>query len=314
MGINIGRSRRPQRPTSSFTKQPASTAKSPRAKARATDRLTPIFRRSRNLQPTTTMPSLTRLLLTTLLSGAACALAAPAGTGTESSYPKSPAFLEQVRAAIHNATTTATAAGGATPVLDKRATTTFSSSQDGTDAAGFYYSMYNANGAGATYTEYGDSGEFALGWTTDVEFLAGKGYYGSTPQTLTWTGYFDATGDYTLAVYGWTTDPVTEWYIVEQYGTGTPGNGDVLGTVTSDGGTYDVYDLYYTDVTEIYGATSFHQYWSVRQSSRTTGTVTTGNHFQGWKDLGLDPGYTVFQMVTAEGFSGTGYLDFTVSY
>jgi endo-1,4-beta-xylanase len=133
-------------------------------------------------------------------------------------------------------------------------------------------------------------------------------------RTFTWTGYFSATGDYTLALYGWTTNPVTEWYVVEQHGTGTPGNGKIIGQVNSDGGVYDVYDLYYQNVPEIYGATSFHQYWSVRRTPRTTGTITSGNHFQGWKNLGLKPGYTVFQMITAEGFSGTGYLDFTVSY
>ncbi|KAI0020142.1 xylanase [Xylariomycetidae sp. FL0641] len=224
-----------------------------------------------------------------------------------------PSLVRSLACLLPLAQALAAPAAAPAPAPQPKRQSAFSSSQDGTDSAGFYYSLYNDNGAGATYTEY-DSGQFELGWTTSVEFLGGKGYYGQTPQTLTWTGSFTADGDYTLAVYGWTTDPVTEWYVVEQYGTGTPGNGDILGTVSSDGGVYDVYDLFYDNVPEIYGATSFHQYWSVRQSSRSTGTVTTGNHFQGWKDLGLDPGYTVFQMVTAEGFSGTGYLDFTVSF
>lgn len=101
--------------------------------------------------------------------------------------------------------------------------------------------------------------------------------------------------------------------IVEDYGTGTPGNGSPVGTVTSDGGTYEVYDLYYSDVTEIYGATSFHQYWSVRKSKRTTGTVDVATHFKGWESLGLAPDTPVFQIVTLEGFTVSRSLDFTVS-
>ncbi|KAI1334284.1 xylanase [Xylariaceae sp. FL0016] len=251
------------------------------------------------------MPSFLALLLSIALPIVGV-LGAPAPSPVGEAAPRSPEFFEHIRSMIHNSTQDS-------GELGKRSTT-FTTSQDGIDSAGFYYSLYNANGAGAGYTEFSTTGEFQLGWDTSVEFLGGKGYKGQTPKTLTWSGYFSATGDYTLAVYGWTTDPVTEWYIVEQHGTGTPGNGNIVGQVYSDSGTYDVYDLYYSNVPEIYGATSFHQYWSVRRTSRTTGTVTTGNHFQGWKNLGLDPGYTVFQMVTAEGFSGTGYLDFTVSY
>ncbi|KUL83095.1 hypothetical protein ZTR_11159 [Talaromyces verruculosus] len=192
---------------------------------------------------------------------------------------------------------------------------TFSTSKDGVDSAGFYYSLYNANGAGAGYTEFSNSGEFEIGWNlpSDTEFLGGKGFKDTSTRSLTWSGYFTATGDYTLAIYGWTLNPVTEWYIVEKHGTGTPGNGHVVGTVTSDGGTYDVYDLYYSDVPEIYGVTSFHQYWSVRQVGRSTGTVDVTTHFNAWKKLGLAPGTPIFQMVTLEGFEGEGYLDFTVS-
>lgn len=129
---------------------------------------------------------------------------------------------------------------------------------------------------------------------------------------MTWDGSFRAEGDYTLAVYGWTTDPVTEWYVVESHGTGTPGNGKILGQVTSDGGVYDVYMIPYRNVPEIYGVTNFNQLWSVRREARSTGTVDVAAHFNTWKQLNLEPGNPVLQMLTAEGFSGTGSLDFTV--
>ncbi|RDH37684.1 endo-1,4-beta-xylanase precursor [Aspergillus welwitschiae] len=185
--------------------------------------------------------------------------------------------------------------------LAKRSTI-LHTSQDGVDSAGFYYSVYNDNGA-----------DFELGWSTETEFLGGKGFKGGNPRSLTWDGYFTAEGDWTLAIYGWTTNPVTEWYIVESHGSGTPGNGNILGQVDSDGGVYDVYNLPYRNVPEIYGVTNFDQHWSVRRSHRSTGTVDVSAHFQRWKELGLNPGSPVFQMVTLEGFSGQGYLDFTVS-
>ncbi|PYH91885.1 endo-1,4-beta-xylanase precursor [Aspergillus ellipticus CBS 707.79] len=199
----------------------------------------------------------------------------------------SPERLQWIREAFANTTETVDNAG-----MSKRATT-FSTSQDG----------------------HSDSGEFELGWSmsSEAELLGGKGYKGGSTRSLTWDGYFTAEGDWTLAIYGWTLDPVTEWYIVESHGTGTPGNGDILGQVDSDDGVYDVYSLPYNNVPEIYGVTSFNQYWSVRRSHRTTGTVDVSAHFARWKELGLEPGSPIFQMVTLEGLEGEGFLDFTVS-
>ncbi|KAF3402667.1 putative endo-1,4-beta-xylanase A [Talaromyces pinophilus] len=238
------------------------------------------------------------------------ALAVPATSGNHARHldmaSRSADFRQRIRDMIANATQEND--------ISKR-DSVFSTSKDGVDSAGFYYSLYNDNHASAGYTEFSDSGRFEVGWNlaSSSEFLGGKGYRDTKTRSLTWDGYFTATGDYTLAIYGWTLNPVTEWYIVEQHGTGTPGNGNVRGTVTSDGGTYDVYDLYYSNVPEIYGVTSFHQYWSIRKVGRSTGTVDVTKHFDTWKSLGLNPGTPIFQMVTLEAFKGQGYLDFTVS-
>jgi endo-1,4-beta-xylanase len=88
---------------------------------------------------------------------------------------KSDAFYEQMRAIINNSTAHEEAE------LQKRAAGSFSTSQDGVNSAGFYYSLYNDNKAGATYTEY-NSGRFALTWNAKAEFLGGKGYKGDTPK------------------------------------------------------------------------------------------------------------------------------------
>ncbi|KAE8420378.1 concanavalin A-like lectin/glucanase domain-containing protein [Aspergillus pseudocaelatus] len=216
-------------------------------------------------------------------------LATPTDSTTPQAVARSPEFLEHTGALIANATGDANV---------ERRDGTFKTSKDGVDAAGFYYSLYNANGAGAEYSEFENSGQFKVSW--------------NTKHSLSWDGQFQAEGDFTLAVYGWTTDPVTEWYVVEAHGTGTPGNGHILGQVETDGGVYDVYMLPYRNVPEIYGVTSFNQLWSVRREARHTGTVDAAAHFKRWQELGLKPGNPVFQMVTAEGFKGSGKLDFTL--
>ncbi|OGM50590.1 putative endo-1 [Aspergillus bombycis] len=174
-------------------------------------------------------------------------------------------------------------------------------SKDGVNAAGYYYSLYNDNHAGADYTEYPGNGRFQLKWNVDREYLGGKGYRGGSTRKLTWDGNFKAEGDYTLAAYGCTTDPVTEWYIVEQYGTGTPGNGHILGQVNVDGGVYDVHMLLHRNVPGMYGVTNFNQLWSVRRNHHTAGSVNVTAYFKHWKELGLQPGNPVFQMMTARG-------------
>ncbi|KAF5499959.1 putative endo-1,4-beta-xylanase A [Colletotrichum fructicola] len=253
---------------------------------------------------------LLNLAFLTLAAGGA--LAAPAASAEQVASvglrSRSPEFFQ----AIHDMINSTAEEDGFN--IEKRGTTTLTSSKDGVNAGGFYYSVYSPNGATVKYTSDDNSGAWGLDWTCKAEFLAGKGYRSTTPRSLTYSGSFKASGDWTLAAYGWTTNPVTEWYVVDAHGSGTPGNGKPVGTVTSDSGTYDVYDLYYSNVPEIYGATSFHQYWSVRRAQRTTGgTINVAKHFSGWKSLGLKPGAPVFQMLTLEGFSGSGSLSFKTS-
>jgi endo-1,4-beta-xylanase len=115
-------------------------------------------------------------------------------------------------------------------------------------------------------------------------------------------------------VYGWFTNPLVEYYIVESWSGYNPSTGlTYKGAFTSDGSTYNVYEGTRTNQPSLEGTSTFNQYWSIRQSQRTSGSVTTANHFAEWQKLGLPIGTFNYQILATEAFSGSGSATVTVS-
>ncbi|EAW16757.1 glycoside hydrolase family 11 protein [Aspergillus fischeri NRRL 181] len=191
---------------------------------------------------------------------------------------------------------------------------TITSSQTGTNN-GYYYSFWT-NGAGTVQYTNGAGGEYSVTWANQNggDFTCGKGWNPGSDHDITFSGNFNPSGNAYLSVYGWTTSPLVEYYILENYGSYNPGSSMThKGTVTSDGSTYDIYEHQQVNQPSIVGTATFNQYWSIRQNKRSSGTVTTANHFKAWASLGMNLGTHNYQIVSTEGYESSGTSTITVS-
>ncbi|KAH8749798.1 xylanase A [Hyaloscypha finlandica] len=168
-------------------------------------------------------------------------------------------------------------------------------SSEGT-SGGYFCSIWTDGNSDVAYLN-GAEGRYSISWGGDGDFVGGKGWSTGSTHTL-------LTGDSYLSVYGWFTSPLAEYYIVESWwGYDSSSTRTYKGTVTSDNLVYDIYINVRTDASSIEGTARFNQYWSIRQATRTSYTVTTSNHFSAWENLGLESGTFNYQIVAVEAFN-----------
>lgn len=183
----------------------------------------------------------------------------------------------------------------------------------------FYTSWRDSDPACMTL---GEGGAYAVTWDMRPRgnIVVGKGWRtGSATRRI---GYradaFEPGSNGYLTLYGWTTGPLIEYYVVDSWGANfTPPGPEaaLLGTVESDGGTYRIYRSQRVEKPSIRGTQTFYQYWSVRTERRELGvdqTITFANHVAAWREHGLALGKMDYQVMATEGFGSSGRAEVKV--
>ncbi|SFL91034.1 endo-1,4-beta-xylanase [Gracilibacillus orientalis] len=181
---------------------------------------------------------------------------------------------------------------------------------------GYDYEFWKDSGGSGSMT-LNSGGTFSAEWSNVNNILFRKGKKFDETQThqqignisINYGANYQPNGNSYLTVYGWTVDPLVEYYIVESWGNWRPPGGTVKDTITVDGGTYDIYETTRTNEPSIIGTATFQQYWSVRRSKRTSGTISVSEHFNAWESLGMDMGNMYETALTVEGYQSSGSAD-----
>ena len=170
---------------------------------------------------------------------------------------------------------------------------------------------------GTTSMTLNGGGAFSCSWNNIGNALFRKGIKFDSTKSYEQVGNisidygcdYRPSGNSYLCVYGWSKNPLVEYYIVESWGSWRPPGASSKGTINVDGGTYDVYETTRVNQPSIEGNTTFKQFWSVRTSKKTSGTISVTDHFRAWSRMGMKLGNLYEVALNVEGYQSSGFAN-----
>jgi hypothetical protein len=169
---------------------------------------------------------------------------------------------------------------------------------------------------------------FSAAWNNSGDYLGRLGFeWGNSGKTYDQYGTITAGfafkksgsggGFSYIGIYGWSTNPCVEWYILDDsFGQMpfNPYNSSQKGTGTIDGESYK----FFSNSTNGTGGSrcnqsSWSQFWSIRQKARQCGTITISDHFKAWDAAGMKLGNLLEAKILVETGGGSGNVDFAVA-
>ena len=208
---------------------------------------------------------------------------------------------------------------------DKVLTTSPSHTQETGTYGNYHHEIWQADTPNSsTMTLYESGGGFSTTWkcgpnNSKGNFLARRGLFYGLNNSKHWQDYggftcdFDcdwsagSSGNSRICIYGWTQNPLVEFYIIEDWKNWRPTSNNAK-QVTIDGSVYDVFTNPMNSYT-IEGNKAFTQYISVRRDTRTKGTISISEHFKAWEDLGMKMGGLYEVAFNVEGWESDGQAD-----
>ncbi|KAI9899794.1 hypothetical protein N3K66_006255 [Trichothecium roseum] len=179
---------------------------------------------------------------------------------------------------------------------------------------GYFYSWWSDGSSPVTYTNLA-AGGYSIDWQSGGNLVGGKGWNPGTGREISYTANWQPVnnGNSYLTIYGWTRSPLVEYYVVEAHGEYNPGSaGTSRGSVQLGGDTYQLYESTRVNAPSIDGTQTFQQYWAIRDSHRTSGTVNMADVFSAWEAANMPLGNHYYQIVATEAYNSRGTSEVTV--
>jgi endo-1,4-beta-xylanase len=163
--------------------------------------------------------------------------------------------------------------------------------------SGGKYEQLWTNGQGQACITINSATSYTTSWSSIGNFVAGVGWNpGSSYRTVNYSSSMNVySGTGLLSLYGWTSNPRVEYYVIENYKSPNR-NGTYYGQVSTNGGTYDII-LNHT-------SSGTPQYLAIRTSPRTSGTITFSNIVNAWASHGMNLGSMGYQIMATEAWGG----------